>query len=89
MRVITAGESAVRIEVKGWKKGHGRSATANTRTAKSIAVLCSQPCGTVVTVMWSTFLGLVDIYARQATLSRASRTLPPPWSARWSSPWQP
>ena len=66
MGVIRAGGSAVRIEEKGWKKGHGRSATADTRTTKSIAVLCSQPCGTVVTVMWPTFLGLVDIWAKQA-----------------------
>jgi len=66
MGVIKAGGRAVRIEGKGWKKGHGRSATANTRTAKSTAVLCSHPCGTVVTVLWSTFLGLVDIWARQA-----------------------
>jgi len=54
MGVLRAGESAVPIERKDFEKGHGGSPTANNRTAsvgQSIAVLCSQPCGTVVTVI--------------------------------------
>jgi len=41
-------------------------------TAESIAVLCSQPWGTV---KWSTFLKLVDLWAREATWSRLPDTL--------------
>jgi len=62
--VTRVGESAIQSWGKGWKKGHGRSEAANSITAESIAVLCSQPWGTAITVKWSTFLKLVDIWAR-------------------------
>ena len=75
MWVTRAREDGTRLEGKGWKKGHGRSTAANTVTTKSIAVLCSQPFGTVVTVKWSTFLRLVDIWPRQATVLLTSKNM--------------
>jgi len=67
--VTRARENETRLEGTGWKKGHGRSTAANTVTTKSIAVLCSHSCGTVVIVKWSTFPRLVDFWPRQATSS--------------------